>query len=100
MLVNVDTALLNELVDVIYKRIEEKFSKQLNDANVEFTYDGIILSTVSDSDGNTTHANVELPFCTLTELPNLCGCNLTVGDKVKIFYKKSNMSNAYIGAKF
>lgn len=102
---NIDNTLLNELVDVIYQRIEEKFSKQLNAANVEFSYEGVVRNPVNttDSNGNitaTTSADVELAFNTLTSLPNLSGKILSDGNKVKIFYNKSNMSNAYIGVKF
>ena len=102
---NIDNTLLNELVDIIYQRIEEKFSKQLNAANVEFSYEGIVRNPVNTDDGNgnvvaTTSADVELVFNTLTSLPNLSGSILADGDKVKIFYNKSNMSGAYIGVKF
>lgn len=102
---NIDSSLIDELVDVIYQRIEEKFNKQLNAANVEFSYEGIVKNpiNITDSNGNvisTTSADVELAFNTLTSLPNLSGSILIDGDKVKIFYNKSNMSNAYIGVKF
>lgn len=102
---NIDSALLNELVDVIYQRIEEKFSKQLNQANVEFSYEGVVRNPVNVTDSNsnvvaTTSADVELAFNTLTSLSNLSGSILADGDKVKIFYNKSNMSGAYIGVKF
>lgn len=102
---NIDSKLLDELVDIIYQRIEEKFSKQLNSANVEFSYEGIVRNPVqtTDSSGNvtgTTSADVELAFNTLSSLPNLSGSTLYDGNKVKIFYDKSNMSNAYIGVKF
>ena len=94
-----------ELVDIIYQRIEEKFSKQLNSANVEFSYEGIVRNPVQVKDSNdnitgTTSADVELAFNTLSSLPNLSGSTLYDGNKVKIFYDKSNMSNAYIGVKF
>lgn len=102
---NINSSLLDELVDIIYQRIEEKFNKQLNSANVEFSYEGIVRNPVqtTDSSGNvigTTSADVELAFNTLTSLPNLSGSILAEGNKVKIFYNKSNMSNAYIGVKF
>lgn len=102
---NIDNSLLNELVDVIYQRIEEKFNKQLNSANVEFSYEGVARNPENISDGNgnitaTKSADVELAFKTLSSLPNLSGDILADGDKVKIFYNKSNMSSAYIGVKF
>ena len=102
---NIDSTLLDELVDVIYQRIEEKFSKQLNSANVEFSYEGVVRNPVQVKDSNdnitsTTSADVELAFNTLTSLPNLSGSILADGNKVKIFYNKSNMSGAYIGVKF
>ena len=101
----IDNTLIDELVDIIYQRIEEKFSKQLNSANVEFSYEGIVRNPINTQDGNgnvtaTTFADVELVFNTLTSLPNLSGSILSNGDKVKIFYNKSNMSGAYIGVKF
>lgn len=101
---NINSTLLDELVDIIYQRVEEKFSKQLNLANVEFSYEGVVRNPVNTQDGNgntiTTSADVELAFNTLTALPNLSGNILSNGDKVKIFYNKSNMSGAYIGRKF
>lgn len=101
---NINSALINELVDVLYQKIEEKFMKQLNLANVEFCNEGVVRNPVNTTDSNsntvTTSADVELAFNTLTSLPNLTGCVLADGNRVKIFYNKTNMSGAYIGVKF
>lgn len=102
---NIDSALLNELVDIIYQRVEEKFNKKLNSSNIEFSYEGIVKNPINteDDDGNvtaTTSADVELAINTLLSLPNLSGSILNEGDKVKVFYSKSNIGNAYIGVKF
>ena len=92
----IDENLINELVEIIYKKIEDKFSKNINNTNVEFCSEGIVTSV--DSTANT--ATVSLAFVTTDTLPNLSGNNLQVGDKVRIFYNKRNMSDAYIGVKF
>lgn len=85
---------LNLLVDEIYKRIEEKIYKNLNSANIEFCSEGIVKSVVGNS------ATVQLAFCETDAIPNLTGESLSVNDRVKIFYNKTNMAGAYIGVKF
>lgn len=92
----IDNSLLDELVEIIYQRIEEKFKKQLTNSNVEFSYDGIVRSI--DSVNNT--ANIELGFGVVENLPNLTGDTISVNDKVRIFYNKSNLGTGYIGVKF
>lgn len=89
--------LLDDLVDEIYKKIEAKFYKSLNTANVEFCSEGI----VSKVSGDGHMASVALAFSGETDmLPNLTGETLAKGNKVKVFYNRTNMSGAYIGVKF
>ena len=98
----IDGLLLNELVEIIYQRIEEKLKKQLNSSNIEFSYDGIVKNPVSDPNDNTVtlSADIELSFCTVRDVPNHTEKTLYDGDKVRIFYNKSNIGNSYIGVKF
>lgn len=89
--------LMDELVDIIYKKIEDKFSKAINQSNVEFCSEGIVKSF----DSKTNTAIVSLSFGDTDSIQNLTGqTTLKVGDKVKIFYNNRSMSGAYIGVKF
>lgn len=96
----INESVINELVDVIYERIEQKFAKQLNTSNVEFCKYGIIKEI--NTSNNT--ANVEINFSESGFIPNntglTLGTSLVVGDKVKVFYDNNNMKNLYIGQKF
>ena len=88
---------IEELVELIYQRIEENFDKKINNSNVEMTWTGIVLSF--NSTANT--ANVSLPFGeTLENIPNLSGTTLNQGQKVKVYADKLNMINAYVGTAF
>ena len=97
-----DNNVLDELIDVIYKRIEQKFAKQLNSANVEYAFSGII-TEINTSDNT---AVVDIGSSTTDYIPNLTGfvvgteeTNLKIGDTVKVFSDRSNMVGAYIGVK-
>lgn len=98
---NIDNAVLDELIDEIYKRIEQKFAKQLNTANVEYAFNGIV--TDVNTDANT--AIVDIGSSTTTYIPNRTGVEigvdggLNVGDAVKVYSDRSNMVGAYIGVK-
>lgn len=99
---DIDNNVLDEFIDVIYKRIEQKFAKQLNIANVEYAFTGIV--TTIDTNNNT--AIVDIGSSTTDYIPNLTGfavgteaTNLKIGDTVKVFSDKSNMVGAYIGVK-
>ena len=89
----IDNHVLDELIDVIYQRIEQKFAKQLNTSNVEYAYSGIVLS--ADNDAGT--ANVDIGLSTTGNIPNLSGELLSAGDTVKVFADRTNMVGAYIG---
>lgn len=99
---DLDNNVLDELIDVIYKRIEQKFAKQLNSANVEYAFAGII--TEINTSNNT--AVVDIGSSTTDYIPNLTGfsvgtedTNLKIGDTVKVFSDRNNMVGAYIGVK-
>lgn len=90
----VDERNLDNLIDLIYKRIYEKILKELNSLNIEFCAEGIVQTVLGDN------AEVSLSFGTTDSIQNLTGETLSVGDKVKVFYNNTNMSGAYIGVKF
>ena len=92
---NIDTALLDELVDEIFKRVEQKFAKQLNMANVEYAFNGVV--TEADNDAKT--AVVDIGSSTTATIPNRTGEDLSDGDTVKVFSDRNNMVGAYIGVK-
>ncbi len=88
----IDNAVLDELIDVIYQRIEQKFAKQLNTSNVEYAYSGIVLGV--DDAGL---VNVDIGLSTTGYIPNRSGETLKKGDTVKVFTDRTNMVGAYIG---
>lgn len=92
---NIDNAVLDELIDEIYKRIEQKFAKQLNTANVEYAFNGIV--TAVNTEANT--AIIDIGSSTTDYIPNRSGVVLAVGDAVKVYSDRSNMVGAYIGVK-
>lgn len=92
---NIDNAVLDEFIDEIYKRIEQKFAKQLNTANVEYAFNGVV--TAVNTDANT--AVVDIGSSTTTHIPNRSGETIAVGDTVKVYSDRSNMVGAYIGVK-
>lgn len=92
---NIDNAVLDELVEEIFKRVEQKFVKQLNTANVEYAFNGII--TAVNADANT--AIVDIGSSTTAYIPNRSGETIAVGDAVKVYSDRSNMAGAYIGVK-
>lgn len=91
----IDETYLDELVEVLYKKIEEKFNKKLNESSVEFTSDGIVVASSEVAHGSTTQ--VQLAFVTTHLIPNLTGQPIKNGQKVRVFYSKNNLSDAYIG---
>ena len=78
---NINENLINELVDIIYQKIEAKFNKNINQNNIEFYSEGIVKSVNNDA----KTAVIQLSFCDTDELPNLTGDSLSIGDKVKVF---------------
>ena len=92
---------IDELVQVIYEKIKKKFDEELNEANVEFSKSGIVVTPKNNNDGTKTlSASVDLGFVTLEDVSNSSGELLKKDDKVRVFYDKRTMKNAYIGVKF
>ena len=96
-----------QLTSLIEKLVEKKVYEILNNLGVETTSFGKIVSldkTRSDDEGNiveVVRASVELPDGeVVSNLLNASTENLTVGDNVKIFGSRTNMSNRYIGIKY
>jgi hypothetical protein len=98
---NIDNAVLDELVDEIFKRVEEKFVKQLNTANVEYAFKGVVTSIDAPEDATPDKitAIVDIGSSTTTYIPNRSGEVIAEGDTVKVFSDKNNMVGAYIGVK-
>lgn len=96
-----------QLEKLLEKLVEKKVYKILNDIGVESTSSGKIVSldkTKTDADGTVTtvtRASVEMPDgSVVSNLFNASGESLSVGDNVKIFGSRTNMSNRYIGIKY
>lgn len=96
-----------ELTVLIEKLIEKKVYEILNNIGVEAVSSGVITSldkTKSDTDGKITsvvRASVKLPNGELvSNIFNASGEILSVGDNVKIYGSRTNMSNRYIGIKY
>lgn len=99
---SVDKVALDELIQALNEQMQKTFSKQLNLANVEYAFKGIVVQI--DTTNNT--AIVDIGTSTTDYLPNKTGydvgtedTNLKVGDTVKVFSDRTNMVNAYIGVK-
>lgn len=99
-MLNYSQEAIDELVDIIYKKIKEKFEKELNEANVEFSRDGVVKSINEDG----SIASVDIGDNVLENIPNKTGQVLTTDDinkgKVRIYYDRHTMKNAYIGMKY
>lgn len=96
-----------QLVGLLNKLIENKVYDILNNLGVETTSFGKIVAldkTKSDTDGvvtAVTRASVELPDGNVvSNLLNASGEVLSIGDNVKIYGSRTNMSNRYIGIKY
>lgn len=90
----INNSLIDELVEIIYQKIEDKFKKMLNNSNTEFSYNAY----VDSSDNSKKIATVIGQFGELT-LPNSTGQDLSKNDRVKVYSDKGNMVGAYIGTK-
>ena len=98
---NIDNAVLDELIDEIYKRIEQKFAKQLNTANVEYAFSGVVKAIIPTdaTEPDQITAVVDIGSSTTTYIPNRSGEMIAVNDTVKVYSDRSNMVGAYIGVK-
>lgn len=97
----IDNAVLDELIDEIYKRIEQKFAKQLNTANVEYAYNGVVKAITPEdaTEPDQITAIVDIGFSTTDYIPNRSREMIKVNDTVKVYSDRSNMVGAYIGVK-
>lgn len=96
-----------QLMSLLEKLVEKKVYEMLNNLGIESVSSGKVVSldkTRADADGNVTEvtrASIELPDGTIvSNLNNASGETLSVGDKVKIYGSRTNMSNRYIGIKY
>lgn len=101
-MLDIDDSVLDEFIDILYKRMEQKFSKQLNTANVEYSFSGVI----KEIDISTNKAVVDIGHSITDYIPNNTGValgtnenNLKVGDVVKVYSDRKNIANSYIGVK-
>lgn len=90
----ISNSLIDELVEIIYQKIEDKFKKMLNNSNTEFSYNAYVTSR----NNSEKIATVKGQFGELT-LPNSTGQDLSINDRVKVYSDKGNMVGAYIGTK-
>lgn len=98
---NIDSELIDLLVEEVYKRIEEKINKGINDSSVEFSSYAIVTAVNDDS----SIASISFGKYTkeddvdnsIKKVPNHSGETLAVGDKVKVFYENNNLKNIYVG---
>ena len=93
---NSDRLVLQEFIAALARMVERKISSDLNNANIEYAFKGI----VTDYNSETNTAVVDIGESTTDYIPNLTGEEtLSVGDTVKVFSDKRNMVGAYIGVK-
>lgn len=99
---SVSNTVLDELIDALTERMSNSFSKQLNTANVEYAFNGII-SEINTTDNT---AIVDIGSFVTDYIPNKTGydvgtedTNLKIGDSVKVYSDRKNMVGAYIGIK-
>lgn len=96
-----------QLMSLLNKLIEKKVYDILNNFGIEASSSGKVVSLDKisrDTDGNISEvirASVELPGGEIvTNLFNTSGKVLDIGDNVKIYGSRTNMSNRYIGIKY
>lgn len=89
----------------IEKMITRKIYEVLDEMGIEASDYGDIIELVDvekDTDGNITKvnsANVRVLGQDVYEIPNKTGEILNVGDNVKVYGSRKNLSNRYIGIK-
>lgn len=98
--------ILNNLAEAMMRMVERIFKKELNNANIEYAYKGIVTDIRTEDttvDGKvitvTTAAKVDIGDSTTDYIPNYTGRNLKIGDMVKVFSNKRDMVGAYIGVR-
>ena len=96
-----------QFLSLIEKVVENKVYQILNNLGIESVSSGKIVSldkTRNDAGGNITEvvrASVKLPSGEIvSNLLNASGEILFVGDNVKIYGSRTNISNRYIGIKY
>ena len=96
-----------QLMSLLEKLIERKVYDIFNNLGIESVSSGKVVSldkTRTDEDGSIVEvirASIELPDGTIvSNLSNASGETLSVGDMVKIYGSRTNMSNRYIGIKY
>lgn len=104
---NINDFQYEQLTKLLEKFIKNTIENVLDDLGVEISSFGTV-STLdrirSNNNGDIT--KVERASVTLSTgevIPNLCNVSgeiLAVGDKVKIYGSRTNMSNRYIGVKY
>lgn len=98
--------ILNNLAEAMTHMVERIFKKELNNANIEYAYKGIVTdiktetTTVNKEDiVVVVAAEVDIGDSTTDYIPNYTGRNLKIGDMVKVFSNKRDMVGAYIGVR-
>lgn len=97
---NIDSELIDLLVEEVYKRIEERISKGINDSNVELSSYAIVTAVNNNSSINVSfgkYTKEDDVDNSIKDVPNHSGETLAVGDKVKVFYENNNLKNIYVG---
>lgn len=97
---DIDSELIDLLVEEVYKRIEERIQKGINDSNVELSSYAVVTATNEDGTANVSfgkYTKDDDVDNSVTNVPNHSGETLAVGDKVKIFYENNNLKNIYVG---
>ena len=104
---NINEIEYEQLSSLIEKLVEKKVYEILNNHGIESTSSGKIVAldkTKTDADGNITEvmrASVELADGEIvSNLFNASEKILSIGDNVKIYGSRTNMSNRYIGIKY
>ena len=95
----------DKLIASLEKLIKKKIYETLDEIGIEASDYGVITNLVNvekDTDGNiisVSTANVQVSGQDIFDIPNKTGELLEVGDSVKIYGSRKNLSNRYIGIK-
>lgn len=97
--INVDEKqIFEQFPNLLDNYIQKRVYEIIDSLGIECSDYGVVSSVFPDENGDTPYATVLLANnVETTPLNNKTGHNLSVGDNVKIYGSRNNISNRYIG---
>ena len=97
--INVDEKqIFEQFPNLLDNYIQKRVYEIIDSLGIECSDYGVVSSVFTDENGDTLYATVVLANnVETTPLNNKTGRNLSVGDNVKIYGSRNNISNRYIG---